>query len=70
MENIGLGNVHDNFERRSPDYYNECLAELERNPELNNFKGLKFDSVFNNLQYTMSVIRVYLHALGMIFLKE
>ena len=51
MEDIRLGNVHENFERRSPDNYNESLAELERNPELNNFKGVKFDSVFNNLQY-------------------
>lgn len=51
LEDIKLGNLHDNFDQRSPVNYNESLAELERNPELNNFQGVKFDSIFNELQY-------------------
>jgi hypothetical protein len=50
-ENIHVGDVFDTFCQRSPDNYNADLKNLESNPDLNNYKGIKFNSIFNELKY-------------------
>jgi hypothetical protein len=50
-ENIQLGDVFDTFCQRSPDNNNADLQNLESNPDLNNYKGIKFNSIFNELKY-------------------
>jgi hypothetical protein len=36
---------------RTPDNYTEACAIVEGNPELGQYKGVKFNSIFNELQY-------------------
>ena len=50
-EAIRCGEIFDIYPQRSPDSYKEDLAEVEKNPNLNNYHGIKFDSIFNELKY-------------------
>ncbi|XP_028416452.1 uncharacterized protein LOC114540531 [Dendronephthya gigantea] len=50
-KNIQLGDIFDTFSQRSPDNYNANLQNVESNPDLGNYKGIKFNSIFNELKY-------------------
>ncbi|CAB4006554.1 Hypothetical predicted protein [Paramuricea clavata] len=52
LEAFISGNIYNIYPQRSPENYKEDLAELEKNPVLNNYHdGIKFDSIFNELEY-------------------
>ena len=51
LESISSGNVFDVYPQRTSANYKEDLTELGKNPGLNNYHGIKFDSIFNELKY-------------------
>lgn len=50
-DEIEHGNILDTYCARSPDNYQNVLDCLENEPDKNNVHGVKFNSIFNELQY-------------------